>query len=410
MANSLKNNTIKGLFVLLAGIALAACGGGGSSSSTPTSPPNYVSVYYSHNLVFKNNTTLATGYNGFGQLGTGNLGNRNTAGTLKSYYPFSGAATGGDHSVAFINNSTVRSWGYNGYGQLGNATTTYSSIPVRTGNLHGVTAVAAGVFHSLALKSDGTVWAWGSNTQGQLGAGSAVVSDYSTIPVQVGWATTGVPLTNIQAIAANGYDSLALANGNVWAWGFNESGQLSIDPATTGASAAPIQVQGLPAGEATAIAAGAAFNYAVVNGEVWAWGNNDTGQLGDGTAVSKFTPVRVLTAVDTPLTGIVRVAAGIGHGLALDQSGNVWAWGYNFFGQLGKNSQIDSSYAVKVSKDSAGTLLADVTDIRAFGSSSMAKSGGHWYAWGDNYYGQLGIGTDGKNAAIIKLPELMSGL
>jgi alpha-tubulin suppressor-like RCC1 family protein len=391
---------------------LTACGS--SSSSTPTTIPNSVTIFYAHNLVFKNNTTLATGYNGFGQLGIGNLGTINTLSNLAAYYPFRGFATGGDHSVAYLSNGTVMSWGYNGFGQLGNNSTTYSSVPVITASLTGVKAVAAGAYHSLALKSDDTLWSWGSNSAGQLGVDAAVSpGGYSVVPVQVNGA--GITFSNISSIAANAYHSLARANGLVWAWGFNGTGQLGIDPQTTGALASPSVVAGLPAGGIDGIASGGAFNYALSRndgGTVWAWGNNENGQLGNNSTVASYTPVQVYKKDPTvpaginPLTGVIQVAAGVQHGLALLSNGEVWAWGYNLFWQLGNGSGADSPVAVQVVMDSSNNIpLTGVTEIRAFGSSSMAKVGKSWYVWGDNAYGQLGVGSYSR----VPWPVKMSG-
>jgi hypothetical protein len=409
MCNISRNNVFSLLSILMAVAALSGCGG--SSSSSNNSVPNTAEIFYAHNLVFRNNTTLSAGYNGFGQLGTGNLDGRNVLGPLSKYYPFTSGVIGGNHSVAFINNSTVRSWGYNGYGQLGNASTDYSSTPVKVAALNGVTAVAAGAYHSLALRNDDTLWAWGSNTLGQLGVGFTTVPSYIYIPIKVGTTTLGAPFTQISAIAANSYNSLALANGFVWAWGYNGSGQLGVDPVTTGASASPLPVSGLPTSGLSAIAVGGAFNYAVANGEVWAWGANDNGQLGNGTTTSSYTPVKVMQSATMPLTDIVQVAAGIQHGLARDSQGRVWAWGYNSFGQLGNNNQLDSSFAVQVLMDTATppTAMSGASDIKAFGSSSMARIGGAWYAWGDNYYGQLGIGSSGSDNARVNNPVKLPG-
>src|SRR6266446_10181 len=119
---------------------------------------------------------------------------------------------------------TVSAWGYNFYGQLGNGTNTDSNTPVQTSGLSGVTAIAGGLFHSLALKSDGTVWAWGYNGVGELG--NATFTSNNT-PVQVlGPAGVGF-LTGVTAIAVGGQHSLALkSDGTVWAWGDNDLGQL----------------------------------------------------------------------------------------------------------------------------------------------------------------------------------------
>jgi alpha-tubulin suppressor-like RCC1 family protein len=388
---------------------ISSCGS--KSSSTPTSVPNSATIFYAHNLVFKNNSTLSTGYNGFGQLGSGNLGNRSELGALNGTFSFKGFAQGGVHSVAFFNNSTVRSWGYNGFGQLGTGTTTYSSTPVTvikadSTNLSGVKAVAAGGFHTLALTNDDKLWAWGKNDLGQLGVGASVTSSlgYSTVPVRVGTGT-GTFFSNISSIAANGQHSLARANGLVWAWGLNSSGQLGIDPTSTGALASPNVVQHLPISGVSAIAAGGGFNYALGrDGHVYAWGANDNGQLGNGTTTLSFDPVQVQTAPGVPLSNVVQIGAGIQHGLARLVDGTVWAWGYNFFGQLGNNNKSDSLVAVRVVSDINGTPFTGTTDIRAFGSSSMAMKDGVWYVWGDNSYGQLGNGSTGT----VPLPVRMS--
>ncbi|HZV83196.1 MAG TPA: hypothetical protein VFF53_13615 [Geobacteraceae bacterium] len=417
--NNLLKHIALSVSVLSVTVSLTACGGG--SSSTPTTVPNSATVFYAHSLVFRNTTTglLSAGYNAFGQLGTGNLANRSTPGAVRDGLLFSGQAAGGNHSVAFFNNSTVRSWGYNGFGQLGNDSTTYSSVPVKTVNIRGVKAVAAGMQHSLALRNDDTVWAWGDNSYGQIGVEKCLDSGktiaYCKIPVMVGEGI--VPFNNISSIAAGYNHSLVRANGKVWAWGSNSSGQLGLDRNQTGASA-PHKVDGLPDG-IIAIAAGGAFSYAVsADGKVWAWGNNDNGQLGNETPTDRlenkaledsFTPVLVLTESGLPLDGVVQVSAGKQHGLARRSNGTVWAWGYNIFGQLGNNDKKtdnkppdDKHYAVQVVADATGTPFTGATDIRAFGSSSMARNGSGWFAWGDNAYGQLGTGSTGTLLLPVK--------
>jgi len=423
MRNPLSNNIVSGLILLVTVASFSACGS--SSSSSSSTIPSSSTVYYVHNLVFKNGTTLSTGYNAFGQLGTGNLDLRTVAAPLLNYFPFKGFATGGNHSVAFFNSSTVRSWGYNYTGQLGNGTTTYSNVPVKTGDISGVTAVAAGAFHSLALKGDGSVWSWGLNDNGQLGYPTP--SGYSTLPRPIIDGASGIPMINVSAIAANGYNSLALVNGVVWGWGSNQAGQLGVDPTVISSLETPLAVNPLTT-DITAIAAGSAFTYAVDGGgTIWALGNNSNGQLGNGTLpadanipdttglcttaiIPSYKPVQVSLSAGAPLTGVVQVAAGYHHGLARLVDGSVYAWGANLYGQLGTLKVIGNScYAVKVElKDSAGNYLK-VTDIRAFGSSSMAMTeDGTWYVWGNNLFGQLGVGSDGANSTVV-IPKKMAG-
>jgi len=384
------------------GAALSACGSSSSSSSS-TVP----GINYAHNLVFKDGTLLSTGYNAFGQLGNGTTDSRNAPGTLSGGNLFTGFATGGNHSVAFTADGEVFSWGNNAYGQLGTGATANSSVPVKTLDVSDVKAVAAGAFHTLGLGGDGSVWAWGWNNYGQLGY--TPDPGYSANPAKVVFSNGS---TNVRAVAANGYNSMALANGTVWTWGLNGTGQLGRDPLDLPSSPTPVAVPGLAG--ITAIASGSAFSYALASDTtVWAWGNNSNGQLGDGTVLdapesgtdvpsgcvavsadNSYKPVQVKKAANSELTNIVQVAAGYHHGLARLADDTVWAWGANVLGQLGNQTYGGNNcFAVQVRYEDGAYLLAK--DIRAFGSSSMALTAdGAWYAWGNNIYGQLGIGSN----------------
>src|SRR5918912_1414907 len=215
--------------------------------------------------------------------------------------------------------STLTAWGSNFFGQLGNGSQlpygTPSTTPVEVSGLEGAAlkAICAGQNHSLALKNDGTVLAWGSNTGGQLGDGT---NTDSSMPVQV--KDSNDPsgyLTGVNAIAAGSGHSLALkGDGTVWAWGDNGSGQLGNGTITS--SNTPTQVDGLDGVEA--IAGGSSYSLALKNdGTVWAWGSNTSGQeqriSGQlGTNVMGInTPVQV-----SELSGVKAIAAGGDHSLA----------------------------------------------------------------------------------------------
>jgi len=389
---------------MIAGLLMLAlfAGCGGSSSSTPTVPAT-ATIFYAHSLAFRNSTTMAWGYNGFGQLGDVSLNNSASPVKVSGLVGAKGVAIGADHSLAFFNNSTVRAWGYNGFGQLGNGTTTFSNVPVpvkiQVGtassiNLTGVTAVAAGGFYSLALKNDGTVWSWGENTNGQLGR-----NDTDPSPPIAGQVMTdplkGIGLTSITRIAAGGSHSLALDNsGAVWAWGYNGYGQLG--DGTLVDKNLPVKVAGIP--PIVAIAAGGAFSVAIDNtGAVWAWGYNGFGQLGNKSTTDSNVPKQVVLEDGTPLPNIKAIAAGLDHVLALDGNGAIWAWGYNGLGQLGVGTTTNSSIPVQVPAFTAALITSPftvdgVSPILAAGHHTLArKSDGKLYAWGDNAYGQLGF-------------------
>ena len=312
----------------------------------------------------------------------------------------------------------VAAWGFNLWSSLGDGTTTDSSTPVHVvgpagaGYLTGITAIAAHYLHNLALKSDGTVWAWGSNYFGQLGDGTT--TDSST-PVQVEGPAGAGYLTDITAIAAGCNHSLALkSDGTVWAWGYNHYGQLG--DGTTTDSSTPVQVEG-PAGAGyltgiTAIAAGDSHSLALKSdGTVWAWGDNYYDELGDGTPeyseVSYMSPVPMQVVGPAGagyLTGITAIAAGYKNNLALKSDGTVWAWGSNYFGQLGDGTTTDSSAPVQVKGPAGAGYLTGITAIASDGGHCLAlKSDGTVWAWGDNYYDELGDGTTTNRSTPVQV-------
>ena len=299
-------------------------------------------------------------------------------------------ATGAAHSFALCSDSTVRAWGYDYQGQLGNGTNTNSNVPVQVSSLTGITAIAGGGSHSLALKIDGTVWAWGSNMEGELGNGTTADSN---VPVQVS------SLTGITAVAGGETHSLALKNdGTVWAWGDNYSGELGNG--TNINSTVPVQVSSLTG--ITAIAGGGPHSLALKNdGTLWAWGINGSGQLGNGTNIDSNVPVQV-----SSLAGITAIAAGGWHSLALKNDGRVWAWGANNDGQLGNGSTIlGSNVPVEVSS------LTGIIAIAGGNVHSLAlKNNGTVWAWGNNSYGELGIWGQGGDANVPVQTLYLTGI
>ena len=295
------------------------------------------------------------------------------------------AIAAGGHSLALASDGTVWAWGVNGNGQLGDGTTHDRLTPVPVQNLSGVVAIAAGMNHSLALKEDGTVWAWGYNAHGQLGIGT---TDAPLIPVQVHG------LSGVVAIAAGSLHSLALmADGTVWAWGYNGDGELGDGTRTT--QRMPVLVRSLRG--VVAIAAGGGHSLALqADGTVWAWGYNAYGGCGDGLDDTARPTIRVTPVPVTHLSGVVAIAAGGGHCLALRADGTVWAWGLNTGtplpapggGQLGDGTLTHRSTPVQV------VGLCEVVGIAAGGGHSLARTADDAvWAWGVNVYGQLGDGT-----------------
>jgi alpha-tubulin suppressor-like RCC1 family protein len=297
-------------------------------------------------------------------------------------------AAGNYHTLLMRPNGTVWGFGYNGNGQLANGTTLSRSAPEPLSRLTNIQQIAAGQYHTLALKADGALWASGWNGAGQIGDGTAGASRLA--PVQV----IGLPSTVI-AMAAGHAHSLAVdSNGNVWAWGANGDGQLGNG--TTTPSFAPVQVPGLV--NVIAVAAGDRHSIALtVNGTLWAWGNNDLGQLGDGTLQSHSAPIQVA------LGGVAKIAAGAAHTLALRSDGSVWAWGANTFGQLGNGTNTSQGLPLLVPG-----LEARVTAIAAGQGHSIAIKAGQLYVWGNNGNGEVGDGTTNNALVPYAVPNLTS--
>lgn len=199
-----------------------------------------------------------------------------------------------------------------------------------------------------------------------------------------------------QKISAGGVHSLLICNdGSVKAWGYNSYGQLGNNTVTD--SNSPMLVAGLT-GTVTAVSAGSDFSLALKSdGTVWAWGYNYYGQLGNGTFTDSYTPMQV-----PGLAGVVAISAGSYHSMALKGDGTVWAWGANYNGQLGDNTYINSANPV-----ATYTTLANVTAISAGNNYSMALKGDSTvWTWGSNYDGQLGLGTSNDTLYPCKIPGL----
>jgi alpha-tubulin suppressor-like RCC1 family protein len=254
----------------------------------------------------------------YGQLGNGNMTDSPTpqqvqgVGGIGTLSNITAVAGGGVHSLALTSTGSVYTWGINADGELGNGTTTNSSTPVLVTGLSGVnvTAVAGGEFHSLALTSTGTVYAWGANGAGELGNGSTTLS-FTPVPV------TGLSGTNVTAIAAGAEHSVALTStGAVYAWGDNEDGQLGNGTTTNALTALLVPFPANGSAAVVAISAGDFDSFALESdGSLWAWGDNFDGQYGNGTRTDSLTPIEVYTPAGG--YGISVFAEGYLHSLAI---------------------------------------------------------------------------------------------
>ena len=291
----------------------------------------------------------------------------------------------------------VSAWGRSNLGQLGDGMNSNSNVPVavtQTGALAGksVVAISAGGHHNLALCSDGMLTGWGSNDYGQLGIGTTVNSNTPVAVIQTGVLTGKM----IVAISGGGWHSLALcSDGTLAAWGWNAYGQLGNGTTTNSNTPVAVNLTGMPAGKSiVAISADHSHSLALCSdGTVFAWGNNDFGQLGDGTLTSRNVPVEVDRSGILAGKKIIEVSCGSLHSLVLCSDGTLAAWGYNYYGQLGDGTTANSGVPVRINQ--TGVLGGkSVARISGGGISSFAIcADGALASWGNNTYGQLGIGS-----------------
>jgi alpha-tubulin suppressor-like RCC1 family protein len=300
--------------------------------------------------------------------------------------------------------SGIRAWGYDADGELGTSAvsedrTMPSRVKASPGGdaLSNVVQIAAGGNHTLVLKADGTVWAWGSNNCGQLGNGTTTGSLW---PVQV-MLSAGVPMTNVTCIAAGNASSYAVVNRAVLAWGDNSYSQLGNTPLgrTNSPVTYPVQAS-LPvisflgtvqvvAGYDHALALVTVTSQLGINRTLYAWGDNEDGQLGQGSSgvgSTIATPCQVTLSGTSP----VYVAAGGSHTLAVDASGNVWAWGDNGLSECGPAVANQAVPHQVAGISNAIQVAAGYTSSYALTQASGVRVA---FAWGDNVYGQLGLGN-----------------
>lgn len=224
-----------------------------------------------------------------------------------------------------------------------------------------------------------------------------------TAPAAAGWTAVTAslpPLQNIAAVAAGGYHTCALTTaGGIKCWGDNQYGQLG-DGTTTDRST-PVDVVGLGSG-VVAIGMGWKHTCALTTGRrVRCWGDNYFGQLGDGTTFRRSTPVDVVGLT----SGVAAIDGGWAHNCILTTVGGVACWGTNAYGQLGNGSTTQSSTPVTVVGLGSG-----VAAITAGGYHSCAvTAAGAAKCWGYNLSGQLGDGTATDRNVPVDVVGLGSG-
>jgi len=338
------------------------------------------------------------GNNSDGQLGDGTTTQRATPVDVFGLANTVVQVSAGDsYTCAVMTDGGVQCWGNNSDGQLGNGTFNNSLTPVNvSGLISGITKVSAGTDHTCAVTTSGGLQCWGSNVWGQLGDGTNATRN---TPMDVNGLTSGVS----QVSVGSAHTCALLSSNGVQCWGYNAQGQLGDGTTYTERRNTPVDVLGL-AGGVTQVSAGIFHTCALnTDGGVQCWGYNDRGQLGDGTQANyRIAPVDVIGLT----SDVAQISVGTSHTCAVNTSGGVQCWGWNFQGQLGNGTIITSNTPVDVIG-----LTSGVAQVSAGGLHTCVVINSGVQCWGNNSAGQLGDGTSHNSRyAPVDVVGLTSGV
>ncbi len=388
--------------VLLLGVALVGLGSWSSFARADGGP----------------GSLLAWGYNDFSQLGDGFMERTPAceekvwcttpvmvaAGAIPAGTTFTQVSVGFTHSLALSSTGQVYAWGGDLRGEVGNGTfETEYDAPVAVSIPGGaqIAQIAAGEEFSLALTTAGHLYAWGGNGVGELGDGAAPTA--SDMPVAV--SSTGLPPgTTFTQISAGTEFAIALsAAGKLYAWGLNGAGQLG-DGRAQAESDVPVAVSAgaIPGGtKFSQIAAGAADGFALSSsGQLYSWGFDNEGELGDGETKESAEPVGVIAGANVAGT-FTQVSPGYSHVLAIGTNGKLYSWGADGGGELGAGTITGPPICKPCAPEPVAVLAgaipagAAISQIAASDGYSLAlTSAGQVYGWGEDEQAQLGNGSE----------------
>lgn len=253
---------------------------------------------------------------------------------------------GANHFAALTADGKVYSWGYNGYGNLGTGNTTNYSTPVYS-NIDNVIDVVAGYYYTAALKKDGTVWMTGYNADGELGVGD---TENKLNFVQVKNEDGTGFLNNIKSIFSGTHTMYAITNDNeVYTWGYNGYGQMGFGDKKSRTLPTKTTLQNIKQ-----IAIGENHTLALTeNGQVFVSGKNSDGQLGINTTsdINTWSKMKNLNGTGE-MSNAKSVSAGINHTMVLTNDGYVYATGYNGYYQLADGTSTSKSYLIPMTDKS----------------------------------------------------------
>ncbi|MBQ70251.1 MAG: hypothetical protein CMA65_02015, partial [Euryarchaeota archaeon] len=325
---------------------------------------------------------------GWVDLGVGRTATSITHGGAASY-----------HGCAILDNNSLSCWGWNGQGQLGlgNTTNQGAATFVDLGTGRSPVKVTLGQLHTCVLLDNKSVYCMGDNTYGQVGDGTTADKNSPTF-VDFGNGRYAVDIES-----GHVHTCALLDNGSVSCWGYNTYGQLGLG--NTMQTPSPTYVP-LPSGRHVASMAIGQHHtcFAYDNGDVACTGRNQQGQLGTGNTAQKTS----LTATQSLGQPALKVVAGSYFSCALLNNGSVRCWGDNAYGQLGINTNIDSTSPATSVHFDTGSYAIDL--ISGLEHLCARLSNGSMACWGRNHVGQLGIGNilDQDEPVVLENISLLS--
>lgn len=279
----------------------------------------------------------------------------------------------------------VACWGLNDLGQLGIGNSSNTAIPttVGLGGQRSAVGLSMGTEHACAVLDDGSVACWGSNSEGQLGVDASIVKSLTPRLVS---GITGARSVGVGAA----HTCIIGENAAVICWGSNAKGQTGQAQVTPGQEHLPRQIPGL---SATAISSGVNHVCALTpETHVTCWGDNQYGQLGNGTNTDSSLPVSAGT-----ISGVVTLGTGSHHSCAANKD-RVYCWGRNDSGQIGSNGTVDRNFPVETQ-----TAMAGVVQIAAGTAHTCTLNGSTIQCWGSNNSKQLS-GSSASGTTPVSVP------
>jgi alpha-tubulin suppressor-like RCC1 family protein len=307
---------------------------------------------------------------------------------------FRQVAAGGAHTCALTGDGSAYCWGSNTVGQLADGSTTSRTQPAPiTATDLKFTTLDAGANHTCGATSSGWAWCWGANERGQLGDGTTT---NRPVPSAVFGAAGGPPFQLVVAGGFNiGHTCGLTTTGAAYCWGDNERGQLGTGTSDVAAHPSPAPVSGGLTFAALTAGLGRHTCGFTSTGAAYCWGENTFGALGNGSGTDNPAP--------TPVSGglvFTQLKAGgfIGHTCGLTSGGIAYCWGENERGQVGDGSTVDR---LTPSAVTGGLTFASLD--AGFRHTCGRASSGFIYCWGSNLAGQLGINSTTQTPAPAKV-------